>query len=114
MSSLEICSRDFPLVSGTAKKIKITDRAQTALKITNVQDTPMFSRISRKVSETIRLVPQLSTVAREMALPLTEAGKISLRINQDTGPKLNPKAATYNMRAVKAAILPTVDPWMCT
>lgn len=40
--------------------------------------------ISRNVSDTTRLVPQLRTVAREMALPLTEAGKISLRINQDT------------------------------
>lgn len=40
--------------------------------------------IFRNVSDTTRLVPQLRTVAREMALPLTEAGKISLRINQET------------------------------
>lgn len=45
--------------------------------------------ISRNVSDTMRLVPQLRTVAREMALPLTEAGKISLRISQDTAKTIN-------------------------
>ena len=45
--------------------------------------------ISRNVSDTMRLVPQLRTVAREMALPLTEAGKISLRISQDTAETIN-------------------------
>ena len=45
--------------------------------------------ISRNVSDTMRLVPQLRTVAREIALPLTEAGKISLRISQDTAKTIN-------------------------
>lgn len=43
LSSLEICSRDFPRVSGTAKNMKITDTAQTTLNMTNVHETPMFS-----------------------------------------------------------------------
>lgn len=49
--------------------------------------------IFRNVSDTTRLVPQLRTVAREMALPLTEAGKISLRINQETE-KVNQSEST--------------------
>ena len=40
--------------------------------------------ISRNVKVTIRLVPQLNTVAMAIARPLTAAGNISLRTNQVT------------------------------
>lgn len=50
----------------------------------------------RNVSDTTRLVPQLRTVAREMTLPLTEAGEISLRINQDTV-KVNKSESTEKL-----------------
>lgn len=57
--------------------------------------------IFRNVSDTTRLVPQLRTVAREMALPLTEAGKISLRINQDTVKVNKSKQIRINQETVK-------------
>ena len=40
--------------------------------------------MSKNVRDTIRLVPQLSMVAMEKALPLMPAGKISLNRSQDT------------------------------
>lgn len=54
------------------------------MEVTKILVWRYIPMISRNVRDTTRLVPQLRTVAREMALPLTEAGKISLRINQDT------------------------------
>ena len=44
---------------------------------------------SRNVNETMRLVPQLNTVANEIARPFKEVGKISLNTSQETEKILN-------------------------
>ena len=62
-----------------------------------MEKTPAMVRARmerRNVAEMTRLDAQLTDVATDMAVPLTEAGKISLRINQVTGPKPKEYAAT--------------------
>src|SRR5262249_3090153 len=82
--SSSICSRLWPLVSGTMTPTKASaPRLRTAY-IRNVPAFPAAMTRSRKVADTIRLKPQLATVARLIARPRSASGKISEISNQNT------------------------------